>query len=267
VSGPPPYNVSEREMSGTIRRRSVNESIPPNIPTYPSTRKDATEPRHPVRHPEPGRGRTIPVLIENDNPSSRHKPPSEIDIKGTPSEKEELDPRYKKRKDAKDFFTVGRVFSLLWHENAGENKLGDYLSEAVYNRTTQGRYGERIFSHIRRMAVVQQRQGYCVCVPINTYSGKGLTKPGLNSEEKARHAVIFDATCHPFHLASEADVTDKKPIAVNMADSEQKLDPMSRINFGKPYSIEWNVKVMNVGRIAEKSRAAFESYWQIERKS
>ena len=28
---------------------------------------------------------------------------------------------------------------------------------------------------------------------------------------------------------------------------------MSRINFGKPYSVEWNVKVMNVGKVHENS--------------
>ena len=45
----------------------------------------------------------------------------------------------------------------------------------------------------------------------------------------------------------------KKPIAVTAASSEQKLHYMSRINFGKPYTVEWNVKVMNVGKVHENS--------------
>jgi len=42
---------------------------------------------------------------------------------------------------------------------------------------------------------------------------------------------------------------------------------MSRINFGKPFGIEWNVKVMNIKRIAQKSLAEFECYWQLEQLS
>jgi hypothetical protein len=52
----------------------------------------------------------------------------------------------------------------------------------------------------------------------------------------------------------------KNPIAVNMATSEQKLDSMSRINFGKVYIVEWNVKVMNVGMMSPDSIADFMMY-------
>jgi hypothetical protein len=45
----------------------------------------------------------------------------------------------------------------------------------------------------------------------------------------------------------------KNPIAVRPAREDQKLHPMSRINFGKIYTIEHNVKVMNVGKVADES--------------
>ena len=89
----------------------------------------------------------------------------EPEIRGTGQDTEDLDPRYAKRLDAKRFFVVGRVFALLWHENAGESntRRGGYI-----DRTTVGRFGSRTFSQIRRMAVVNERKGYCVCIPIHT---------------------------------------------------------------------------------------------------
>jgi hypothetical protein len=56
----------------------------------------------------------------------------------------------------------------------------------------------------------------------------------------------------------------KSPIAVSAASPEQKLHYMSRINFGKVYSVEWNVKVMNVGRVNRDSMIKFEGYWHNE---
>ena len=45
----------------------------------------------------------------------------------------------------------------------------------------------------------------------------------------------------------------KSPIAVNPARPDQKLHPKSRINFDKMYSVEYNVKVMDVGKVADES--------------
>jgi hypothetical protein len=56
----------------------------------------------------------------------------------------------------------------------------------------------------------------------------------------------------------------KRPIAVDMVSPEQKLDSMSRINFGKLYTAEWNVKVMNISRVSNDSMATFMAYYQNE---
>jgi hypothetical protein len=56
--------------------------------------------------------------------------------------------------------------------------------------------------------------------------------------------------------SSEADPGEKivkNPIAVNPAGPGQKLHPKSRINFDKMYSVEYNVKVMDVGKVADES--------------
>ena len=54
----------------------------------------------------------------------------------------------------------------------------------------------------------------------------------------------------------------KNPIAVIPARPDQKLHPKSRISFEKMYSIEHNVKVMNVGKVADESLHNLALYFQ-----
>lgn len=199
------------------------------------------------------------VPVEEDSAVSTVGAPSiEPEIRGTEKECEDLDPRYFKRPDAKKFFVVGRVFALLWHENAGESR------EGYIDYTTEGRYGSRVFSHIRRMAVVIERKGYCVCIPIHTYGGRGILKHGFDLRERQAHSIIHASDTKPAPQKEELDVLVKKPIAVTMASREQKLDRFSRINFAKPHTVEWNVKVMNVGKVTPDSLPAFKSYFRQE---
>jgi hypothetical protein len=54
----------------------------------------------------------------------------------------------------------------------------------------------------------------------------------------------------------------KNPIAVNPAAPDQKLHPKSRINFDKVHSVEHNIKVMNVGKVADGSLHNLSVYYQ-----
>ncbi|CAG8351116.1 unnamed protein product [Penicillium salamii] len=161
---------------------------------------------------------------------------------GSNSEHETLDPRYKKQRDPRSFFRVGRVFSMLWHENAGSN--GNRHSKKVSPRSSsqfiRGKYQEPIYSSIRRMIVVKQQRGCCWCVPIITYGGQGVAKAGI---DRSKHAVIYMRGDMPPAKEDEPAMT-KQPLEVEPVRLEQKLDPMSRVNFGKVYTVEHNVKVL-----------------------
>jgi hypothetical protein len=184
---------------------------------------------------------------------------SQLDIRGNGGEREELDHRYQKRADAKRFFVIGRVFAMLFHEGAGDVK-GGHLSQAVQFK----RYNQAVYSHIRRMVVVRERHGYCWCIPINTYNYQGVAKKGLSTQDRKAHCVIYMDNTDPTTDPEEQGLMTKKPIAVTAANAEQKLHHMSRLNFGKVYSVEWNVKVMNVGKVNADSVAAFTGYWRNE---
>ena len=66
----------------------------------------------------------------------------------------------------------------------------------------------------------------------------------------------------PYCLPAEGRILTKKDIAVEKASADQKLDPMSRLNFKKIYTIEQNVKVMNVGRVTRESLPILMGYWR-----
>lgn len=83
-----------------------------------------------------------------------------------------------------------------------------------------------------------------------------MAKAGV---DRSRHAVIFMCGAPPVMKKSEPRMT-KEPLEVEPAKPDQKLDPMSRLNFGKVYTVEHNVKVLPVGRIMESSIARFNAY-------
>ena len=175
---------------------------------------------------------------------------------GPDGQVESLDNRYQVRKSGRVFFNFGRVFATLWHSSTGIPLTDRKRSEWV----KEGRFGEQILSHIQRMAVVKEDHGYCWCIPINTYNGKGLSKPGLSERDRQSHAIIYMEGTQPQYAPGEPR-SAKKPIAVKPAGADQKLDWMSRVYFGKVHTVEHNAKVMNVGNITGTSLEYFEAYW------
>lgn len=70
--------------------------------------------------------------------------------------------------------------------------------------------------------------------------------------DPGEHAVVYNTGIDPesCYLAGEKERgLYKEPIEVYPADSGSYLTPESRIRFGHVYSIEWNVKVKDIGRV------------------
>lgn len=80
---------------------------------------------------------------------------------------------------------------------------------------------------------------YCLCVPIQTYTGQGIAK---GSTVARHHAIIYSGKSEPEPSKMEKNVLKKtrmlRAIRVRPRTRSEKLDPMSRINFGKIYTIE-----------------------------
>ena len=174
-----------------------------------------------------------------------------------------LDSRYSVRSDGGRFFVRGRVFQLLWHENAAsDSRIGRRNEQG---RTSTGNYRGQAYSKPRRFIVVRQRYAYCWCIPIETYGNRGVVMPGIEKNKRAREAysVVHGSGEEPCTSSEERDLMVKRPIKVDLKPG-QRLEPMSRLNFGKVQSVEWNVKVMDIGMVSKDSEQRFADYWRSE---
>ena len=116
-------------------------------------------------------------------------------------------------------------------------------------------YGEPIFQKTRRFVVVRDCSNYCTALPITTYGGQGVAKRGVN---KSEHCVVYTGKTAPQVHSSEAPQRGEEGLQAEsirvVTDSRiDALDPMSRLDLGKPYTIEHNVKVKPLGMVHEKS--------------
>ncbi|KAI9809998.1 MAG: hypothetical protein M1827_006765 [Pycnora praestabilis] len=163
-------------------------------------------------------------------------------IQGTRGDKEKLDPC--------ENYVEQPVFKMLWVEPAGSNATNQtYLSEI--------RFGEQAYNNLRRFVVVKEGRDSCTCLPIYTYGKQGATKPGLTVED---HAIIYTGRKSPSPVLGE-EAIDKEPIKVT-ADQGMELEALSRINFGKIYTVEHNVKVKNVGTVHATSIPKLLGYYR-----
>lgn len=94
--------------------------------------------------------------------------------------------------------------------------------------------------------------------PITTYSNRGAGKKGV---DQRAHAIIYTGSHPPEKLATERDM-NKSAICVIPARADEKLDPKSRVNMGKIYTVEWNTKVKEIGQVEKHSLVRLLNYWK-----
>ena len=78
---------------------------------------------------------------------------------------------------------------------------------------------------------------------------------------QSSHTIVYTGQRPPTRRAEEAEMM-KDPIRVIPSNANEKLDPMARINFGKVYPIEHNVKVKEIGQVDEESIPKLRQYFK-----
>ncbi|KAK0780539.1 hypothetical protein LTR91_022869 [Friedmanniomyces endolithicus] len=182
---------------------------------------------------------------------------------GTTGEQETLFTSFRIVQQPERFFVVGRAFSILWSEPAGESstEVTSMVSNDVapnQSSFTTGRYGTRVYSKVRRFVVVRAGAAYCTALPILTYGGMGVAKPGV---VKSEHAIIFSGRQplrpSPEELPTRGELPlQSQPIRLVLDERTERLDPMSRINCARVHTIEHNVKVKPLGMVHPASMEA-----------
>jgi hypothetical protein len=106
--------------------------------------------------------------------------------------------------------------------------------------------------------VVKAMPTFSVCLRISTYSGQATLKPGVIAHQ---HAPVIRQGDQPALFWDEFDRNLKEPIEIKVENEEFiNVSPASRINFAKPYTIEHNVRVKNIGRVVGESVRRLELY-------
>lgn len=176
-----------------------------------------------------------------------------------------LDASYKVPRHGRNFFVVGRVFLVVWSEPAGTSSgtptnvsTGSSSSTDSLSAWTYNKFGQSVFTKPRRFVVVRATSKYCNAVSINTYGRQGVAKPLVN---KADHAVVYTGRTEPMVLPSEAPNPREaglRPTAIRVDadDPAERLDPTSRIDFGRIYTIAFNTEVKNFGMVNPRSMGA-----------
>jgi len=115
----------------------------------------------------------------------------------------------------------------------------------------RGSYDDQSRGQIRRFVIIRQMLGHCICLPILTYSGQGTNKRGVNPDA---HAAIYSGE-EPFLQIGEIEKGLRRaPIRVEPISPRHKPLPMSRLNYEKLYTVEYNLKVWFIGSIHRQSR-------------
>jgi len=182
----------------------------------------------------------VPVSQQSAPVNPRH-------IVGTPGAVEPLDPRYSVRNhDYRSFFREGRVFSTLWTEVSSKtNRNQTFISSVVY--------GEQVSTKIRRFVVVRQRETCCNCLPVTSYEGRGAKKFGISLND---HAQIYSDK-----YPKKVNGISKKALKVIISAGAPKIKESSLVNCGRIYTVECNVKVMDIGTLDKHSRRLLLAYY------
>ncbi|PQE23495.1 pfs domain protein [Rutstroemia sp. NJR-2017a BVV2] len=203
---------------------------------------------------ELGNNEYAPTDVVPGAPPNRH-----ITKASDGADKEVLDPRY--CRVGYEFWKVGRVFMMLWTEPAGVNaQRGGTRNHSHISETW---LSGKAYSEIRRFVVVRDNYGNCSCLAIHTYSGWATLKPNLPDPDN--HAIIYTTKLPPAPYSYKDDIKGlvsesllKDPIRVNSecTDKEGSLDAKSRINYTKTYTVEKDVRVLNIGSVDKRSMNA-----------
>ncbi|KAG4435137.1 hypothetical protein IFR05_009369 [Cadophora sp. M221] len=157
--------------------------------------------------------------------------PTHIRTRNPDTDREEFNPHYKVHQPWE--FKWGRVFKVMWAEPKGAGAQED--SDASYTQR-QTANGGTDFQKVRRFIIINPMRGHCVIAD--------------------HHTIVFSEKKAVYAHGEKVKGLTKKPIRISCS-TRHKLDELSRMNYAKTYTVEYNVKVCFIGKVDKKSE------WQL----
>jgi len=130
-------------------------------------------------------------------------------------------------KERRSFFKNGRVFKALWTQPSERNNP---------------------FTETLRFVVLRAHTHYSICLAIHSYGNKATTARNVRPRE---HLVIYSGDNPPELVEGESEaVLARPPIQITLDPSADPLRPTSRLAISKLHTVEHNVPVAIIGKIA-----------------
>lgn len=128
-------------------------------------------------------------------------------------------------RDYKQFFKIGRVFSIPWADYSGKN---------------------------RHFIVVREGERFISCLPVTSYSNKGIEKSGIRLDE---HGFIYSK-----NKPGKVEGMCLRPLKLILTAGASHLRDSSLVNYGEVYNIETIVMAKSVGTLDGDSAAILLRY-------
>lgn len=157
----------------------------------------------------------------------------------------------------KRFFVVGRIFKAVWFEPATTDMLKRQAGPESWANTCQDFYGEKPVARFRWFVVVRRRLNHSLCFAITTFMGPG-SKP--NPGRPVDYVVMYPASVEPAKPYEEEGIT-RDPIAVIMEDEKHFIAPIARLDCGRIYTVEDNLRTLKIGRVHPASLPLLDKYY------
>lgn len=172
-----------------------------------------------------------------------------------------LDDRFFVIARPKRFFTVGRIFKVVWFEPRGQDTpvRRSPTSGPDWAGECKPFYGETPVAKFRWFVIVRRRLHHSLCFSITTYNKTAPNKTTRGRDQD--YTVLYSSTVPPARPYDEENIT-RDPIAVIIEDGETFISPIARLDLGRIYTVEDNLKIMKVGRVHPSSLDSLEEYYK-----
>lgn len=168
-----------------------------------------------------------------------------------------LDNRFFVVERPKRFFCIGRIFKTVWFEPGNQHSTAD--PDVDWPAACPPFHDQKPFAKFRWFVVVRKRLHHSLCFAITTFGGRGATKASRGRPRD--FVVLYPHSIEPPEPWPEEGI-ERDPLGVIIEEGQQYLSPSARIDCGRIYTVEDNLKVMKIGRIHPTSVPLLEQYFQ-----
>lgn len=172
-----------------------------------------------------------------------------------------LDHRFSVIAKPKRFFSVGRIFKVAWFEPRGQDTPVRRSSDSGPDWAAEcpAFYGETPVAKFRWFVIVRRRLHHSLCFSITAYNRAAPNKTPRGRD--LDYTVLYSSSVDPARPYDEENIT-REPIAVIIEEGETYIAPIARLDLGRIYTVEDNLKIMKVGRVHPSSLDSLEEYYQ-----